>query len=924
MTRTIRAVRTLGVGLMAGALVVGMGGVAAASPNLPDPIGTVPSPDRPSIEEQLAAYGDSVLADRWLVEVDGASQVQGGSAANATRAQDRVVAAAASAGLDVEVNAAFTSTWNGLSVTASKADASRLSSLSGVVGVYPVLEVVQPVEAAATPNINEARTMTGADVANEELGYTGAGVKVAIIDSGIDYNHPDFGGSGVNDETADFGDGGRVAYGYDFVGDAYDASSDDPAINTPMPDPYPDDCGGHGTHVAGIVGANGEVTGVAPDVTFGAYRVFGCGGSSDSEVIMAAMEMAYEDGMDIINMSLGASLQTWPSYPTALMADRLVEAGVVVVVSQGNAGTSGTFTGGAPAVAHNVISVGSVDNLEFMADYIASAGGAEVSYMTSTGSPDPEPGASYTLVAGDPRDACAPLPEAEEGQAVIVDRGTCSFHEKALAAQVAGYEAVIVANNTGGIINMTVEGDPAITIPAVSILQADGAILYAEIEENGGSTEITFSEEPKRFDNPTGGFQSDFSSWGLAADLTLKPDVSAPGGSIYSTYPLEQGGYATIGGTSMSAPHVAGAAALLLEARPELDPFEVRTVLTNTANPFTWGLVPGGSYLEPVARQGGGLVDIPHAITTQTFVEPQKISLGDSDTGPDTFTISVRNDSDEEVTYTLDVVHGPGVFGDSTDSFGYYIIDADVAFSDTTLTVPAGSTGTATVTITEAFGVDGAIYGGWITVTSETEELVIPFGGLSGDYQALTALETAILAYVEDDALMVAPPFHTYTMVDGDYPIIALYLAYPVASLYVDIYEANEDGTKGKKVHSNFINYATILELGRMSALATLAWDGTFQGNQGNDKLRRVDNGDYVLELRVLKALGDPNNPDHWEVWTSPALTIEYGEGADTSAGIGPEPKQDNPNKGPSNSGGDNPNKGPGNNSGGGGGNKKP
>jgi len=107
---------------------------------------------------------------------------------------------------------------------------------------------------------------------HSELGFTGKGVRVGIIDTGIDYNHPDLGGG--------FGPGLRVAFGFDFVGDAYDGS------NTPIPDPFPDDCDGHGTHVAGIVGANGAVTGVAPGVTFGAYRVFGCEGQAESDVII--------------------------------------------------------------------------------------------------------------------------------------------------------------------------------------------------------------------------------------------------------------------------------------------------------------------------------------------------------------------------------------------------------------------------------------------------------------------------------------------------------------------------------------------------------------------------------------------------------------------------------------------------------------
>ncbi|MDO5495631.1 MAG: S8 family serine peptidase [bacterium] len=907
-----RHARTLGAGLAACALIMGTAGPAAAAPDLPDPVGSAGAEERPSIEEQLESYGDSVLPDRWLVEVDGAAVIEGGSAANAQRTQDGVVAAAQAEGLDVSVTANFSSAWNGVAVTASTADAEKLARLSGVAGVYPVLLVDQPAEPAARPDIDYARLMTGADVANEELGVTGAGIKVGIIDSGIDYNHPDFGGSGVNDETADF-PGPRVKWGYDYVGDAYDASSDDPAINTPMPDAWPDDCGGHGTHVAGIVGANGGVTGVAPEVEFGAYRIFGCDGSSDSEVIMEAMEQAHADGMDIINMSLGASLQTWSSYPTAVLADRLVDAGIVVVVSQGNAGDLGTFTGGAPSVAHNVISVGSVDNLQYMADYIATAGGVEAPYMTSTGSPNPEPGSTFTLVAPEDPLICeaAAVPPAEgEGQALLVSRGVCSFHIKAMNAQAAGYDAVIVANNTGGVINMTVEGDPEITIPAVSILQADGAALLAEITASeAGSTTITFSEEPKRFDNPTGGYQATTSSWGLAADLTLKPDVSAPGGSIYSTYPLEVGGYATLGGTSMAAPHVAGAAALMLEANPGLDPYQVRTILTNTANPFTWGLIPGAPYLEPVARQGAGMIDIPHALTTTSYVQPQKISLGDSDSGPDTFEISVYNGSDSEVTYELGVEHGVAAYG-PPDAIDYYLLDADVSFTATSITVPAHSTGTAQVTITEDFGADGAIYGGWITLTAETEQLVVPFAGLSGDYQALTVLEFAALVYAnETGGLAVAEPFHTYTMVGTDFPTIALYLAYPTSALYVDIYQANEDGTKGRKVHSNFINYASLLDLGRFSALSTLPWDGTYQGNNGNGKLRRVGNGDYVLELRVLKPLGDPNNAEHWEIWNSVAFTIEYGEGADTSAGVGPEPKRDNPNKGPGNNNGRGPNR---------------
>src|SRR5699024_10841327 len=104
--------------------------------------------------------------------------------------------------------------------------------------------------------------------------------------------------------------------------------------------------------------------------------------------------------------------------------------------------------------------------------------------------------------------------------------------------------------------------------------------------------------------NATGGMVSSFSSYGLTAGLALKPDITAPGGSIWSTLPLEQGGHGSMSGTSMAAPHVAGAAALLLESDPTLDPQGVKTAMMNTADPVTWSLIPDQGYLEPVHRQG--------------------------------------------------------------------------------------------------------------------------------------------------------------------------------------------------------------------------------------------------------------------------------------------------------------------------------
>src|SRR5699024_8031433 len=184
----------------------------------------------------------------------------------------------------------------------------------------------------ASPQMKYAKGMTGVDKAHE-MGYTGEGMRIAIIDTGVDVDHPDFGGDGEpSDGQGDDWRTDQIQFGFDLVGDAYDASS--PETEKPVQDPNPDDCQGHGTHVAGIAAGNGNeadggVVGVAPDATIGAYRVFGCTGSTTSDIMLSAMELAYEDEMDVVNMSIGSGWSSWDQYPTAVASNWLVDSGIV-------------------------------------------------------------------------------------------------------------------------------------------------------------------------------------------------------------------------------------------------------------------------------------------------------------------------------------------------------------------------------------------------------------------------------------------------------------------------------------------------------------------------------------------------------------------------------------------------------------------
>ncbi|MPV37531.1 S8 family serine peptidase [Georgenia subflava] len=872
------------------------------------------------------------ISGRWFVEVEGDPAAQGGSVATAATTQDAVVAEAADAGVELEVRESFTTTWNGLSVEVADEDVDTLRELPGVVEVHPVFAVPMPDEPVAAPELSSALAMTGADVAQSELGFTGAGVKVGVIDSGIDYNHVDLGGGGTDDDgefpTA------RVGYGYDFVGDDYDAGATGPAA-TPQPDPLPDDCGGHGTHVAGIVGAAGNpaengVVGVAPEATLGAYRVFGCDGSSDTEVILAAMEMAADDGMDVVNMSLGAAFMTWPTYPTALAADAMVDDGVVVVVSQGNEGEAGTFSGGAPAVGSKTISVASFENTTITAPAFVLDSGERIGYANATGAPLAPTEGTLPVTAAGPHPEESPIPEGSpvlgctptegaEGSALLVSRGVCSFHEKAVAAQESGAAALIIYNNVPGAISATVEGAVEITIPVVTVSLEDGLVLQGALAD--GSATMTWTPETVQTVNPNGGLVSGFSSYGLAADLTLKPDLGAPGGQIYSTYPIEEGGHRSVSGTSMAAPHVAGAVALLLEARPDLEPLEVRDLLQNSADPQTWSGIPDAGLLEPVHRQGAGLLDIDDAILARTTVTPGKISLGESeeerrrdrddrdndrDRGRDRddrgrgwerdrddrdrdgrdgrTTLRVTNHSDADVTYEISASHGVATAG-STLVPEFFGAEATVE-APGSVTVRAGRTARVEVEITapEPESLVGLVYGGWITLTAEDDRLVVPFAGLAGDYQDVpvftdyvgTALPS--LGRAVDGALVLAGPGATYTMAGDDVPYFVYRLEYPVSDLRLSVFHARADGSKGRAVH-RYNTFLTTGELGRSAMLDFVSWDGTLtQERRGHDKVRTVRDGSYVVEITALKALGDPRNRDHLETWTSPAFTIDRAD----------------------------------------------
>jgi len=815
-------------------------------------------PVEPLVPPPAVESGEMVdeTATMWFVELASPPAVDGTAPGLLNKEKDNFRNAATRAGLDFTERYAFDTLWNGLSIQIDPADFGKLSRIPGVKALYPVVEVSLPeTTGSEQPDLYTAIQMTGADIVQNELGYSGMGIKVAIMDTGIDYDHPDLGGC--------FGPGCRVAYGYDLVGDDFSAGVNDER----MPDPDPDDCNGHGTHVAGIVGANGDVVGVAPGVTVGAYRVFGCEGATWSDIMIEAMEMIHHDHMDVLNMSIGSAFQ-WPQYPTAVAADKLVERGTVVVASIGNSGTSGTYAAGAPGLGEKVIGVASVDNTNAMYPVFtvqdAATGPVDIGYNPMTYSaPAPTTGTEEIVWIGRACDADLPLVNDPAGKVALAIRGVCSFAEKAQNAQDAGATAIVIHNNAPGNFNGTLSAplDPPFIAVSISLEQG----LY--IQSLTPPVYMTWTDRLGSFPTPTAGLISDFSSSGLAPDLSLKPDIAAPGGYIYSTYPLEKGGYATMGGTSMASPHVAGAAALLLEAKPGTKPLEVRDILQNSADPVDWFGYPGSVYIEPVHRQGAGLLDIDDAILATTKVTPAKLALGESEAGPYEVKLTVENHGLTDVTYDLSQAYYPlATAGTWATDITYWLTNEAVEFQPAALHVKAGQQRDVRVTITPPTGPDLGTYGGYIVLTPDDGGPLyrVPYAGFIGDYQALPVLDANPYGL---PWLMGGP---VYTMEGGDYPEIWVNLGHQVELLTIEAFDA----VTGKSLF--WVDQAEYV--GRNSNynyFFSWVWDGTTTpGNEGK-KLFSAPDGDYVLELKVLKALGDKNNPEHWETWTTPVFTID-------------------------------------------------
>ena len=869
------------------------------------------------------------VENRWFVQLSSPAVAAGGSRATIETEQTDLANAIKDAGIDAQVTTEYETLWNGVALSVGDADVDSLARLDQVVAIKPVVAIPRPDDAAgddrtdadkaegiSSPQMTHALGMTGADVVQSKLGYTGSGVKIGIIDSGIDYDHVEFGGTGTPGAEAPGADGStgfptsKVVAGYDFVGNAYGDPdiADQAARYKPVPDAYPDDCSGHGTHVAGIAAAKGtpgtkQVTGVAPDAQLGAYRVFGCAGQTSAEIMTAAMERAADDGMDVVNMSIGADFMVFKDYPTAVAAESLAAKGVIVTTSQGNTGETGRWSMSAPASAEHVLAVGSVDNTVETNFYmtVSTNPGQKYLYAEAEGAGAAiirDNAATHPLVAaGDPAadggdeesDASllctAPTPGTYSGKTVLIRRGACPLRQKVLSAQAGGAAAVVMDNNQPGLFTAVLygDGDP-ITIPVVTVSQEDGDAIRGAL---AADSTLTYTENIGEFNRPTAGLVSGFSAWGLNDVLQAKPDVVAPGGKIWSTWPIDHGGpYLTAEGTSMAAPYAAGIAALIVQAHPEIkdasghDAFaQIAWRLRSTATPVIWTEAGGdASLLEPAARQGAGLIDADAAVLASVQPSSSVLSIGRYDKLPDGYqsSVTLTNHGDSPVTYALSHQDAVTVTGASEAPQRGTASPSTVSTDGQSVTVPAGGTATLDVTITAPEGIaDGDFFGGWIVLTPAGAKPVrIPFQGVGGNLARAGVIgERTHLGNLKGEAVDPASYVYgdsTLTTLGAyeDLPVVLIDTAIPYRGSTMEVSRVNADGTtESLGVVASSAGTHTRADQPRF------VWNGSYLVG---DKVMQAPTGQYQLTVRALPVGGDKDQDSDWAQWTSPTFSIDW------------------------------------------------
>lgn len=698
-------------------------------------------------------------------------------------------------GEKLEVLHSYTTVENGFAAVVPYGKLEEIRQLPGVAAAYaaPVFKVAPDMPT----------TMTELGGLENTSGYQGEGMVIAIVDSGLEISHPLFtqapttpalakndlenvlASKNLKAEEKKSGITASQVYKTAKVPFAFDYADNDLDV-------APNGAGDHGTHVAGIAAANAgvvaDVVGVAPQAQILAMKVFSSSGSNGATWadILAAADDAVALGADVINMSLGSTCGF--STPegeegVAEVLENIASSGVMLSISAGNeySAALGTRIGKGHALTQNPdygtvaspssysepLSIASVEKADSIDSCYLTVGERKVAFNDTVEDKTVEnvkgDSPSFRSLAGKELEYVV-VPNAGEtkdydglnvkDKIALVSRGSVEYNVKKNAAKEAGAIGILVYNNEPGMLYMQLDN---YDLPSAFISQADGKALAAVAE---GNRKLTVSASYGKVDNPTSGEMSDFSSWGVTPELTLKPDLTAPGGNIKSA--TTGGGYTTKSGTSMSAPFVSGAMALVKQYVEQKNYASTETKKANLVSNLlmsTADLVMAGAAPYSPRKQGAGSVNIAAATSTKAYLTAvgggrPKVELGDdaNKTGEYTIKFEVHNLSDKPLTYAVggyvqtDAKEVTKKLGDKDVEQVTelpYKLSTQIAAQE--ITVPASGTVTVTVPVSlnqpdrdymDSFA-NGTYIEGFVTLTpssSTQPTLSIPYMGFYGDW----------------------------------------------------------------------------------------------------------------------------------------------------------------------------------------------
>ncbi|CAI2185278.1 2507_t:CDS:2, partial [Funneliformis geosporum] len=759
-----------------------------------------------SISDITLQRTSNIISNSYIIEFDNFQE----------KNQDFVVSFARSIqdeGINHKIRETFNpKVFNGASIKLdNEKDLNKLKKLKAVKRVWPVT-IIKRAEFKVVENKSNSSILhsnIGVVEAREQFGIDGSGIKVGIIDTGIDYKHPALGGCFKKKDC-------KVQFGFDFVGDDFDGK------NEPKPDDDPlDECVGHGTHAAGIIAgedSTNNVTGIAPKVILGAYRIFGCNGETTSELVIKAMEKAFEDGMDIINLSLVSGDNAWFGGPESLAAEKLTENGLFVVAAAGSSGDKGIFKSSSPSTAPGVISVASVDSEQIDSFFITCSNSTrKIQYLTQDGNVLKLEEDSFSIIStsnttNSKDDACEPINEDLTGKVALIRKGGCDDKKKIDVAQAAGATAVVLYNDVDGTTKPEFD-ENGIIIPVAMISCKDGVFLFDEIKKDDNFT-VKFPIESTLFDNPTTLKISTFSSYGPTNELDIKPDISAPGSNVFSTFPVSLGSFQTLSGTSVSTPFVTGILALVIQNKGKSNSKLARDILQNNAKPVF--IKNSETEVEEnktsivattILQQGAGLINLVDALTSTVIISPAKLALNDSaHFNGKKRCLTLTNVGQETTKFTFDHLPAQSITGFdgvnlvptntplTTNSF------AKVNFSKSSIRLRPGESQNITLNFTppkDLSDLDHPLYSGYIVVkdTLTKKEFYVSYMGMKGCLDNLPIVDGApfIQSGINDQKFSLPEDVLTVSMKDNDIALFGIRIAQGTKILTVDVIPADSD-----------------------------------------------------------------------------------------------------------------------------------